>query len=111
MLHQSARTLFPSATFPPRAELQATYRIHADGGLTPIKAGGRGDLTARCPYEGCDAILVREASADALSQGYFQCPSCHRKSLGSAARASMRRREAGTLRATQHGTRVGPGSA
>ena len=92
-------------------ELEATYRVHADGGLTPILAGNRGGVTARCPYEGCDAILVRDASADALSQGYFKCPSCHRKSLGAAARASMRRRDAGTLRATENGARVGPGSA
>jgi hypothetical protein len=111
MLRQSARTLFPSATFPPRAELQATYRTHADGGLTPITAGSRGALTARCPHDACNAILVREASAAALSHGYFQCPACHRKSLGAAARASMRRREAGTLRATENGGRVRPGVA
>jgi hypothetical protein len=111
MLTQADRTLFPSDTFPPRAELEATYRIHADGGLTPIKEIGRGSLTARCPHDGCGAILVREASADALSQGYFQCASCHRKSLGSAARASMRRREAGTLQATRHGSRANPRTA
>lgn len=108
MLPLSARALFPSATFPPRADLYATYRLHADGGLTPIKAGGRGSLTVRCPYDGCDAILVREVNASALSEGYFQCASCHRKSLGAAAKASMRRREAGTLGATQHGMRINP---
>ena len=108
MLRQTARTLFPSATFPPRAELRATYRVHADGGLTPIKAGSRGNLTVHCPYEGCNAILIREVNADALADGYFQCASCHRKSLGAGARASMRRREAGTLRATQHGMRIPP---
>ena len=108
MPRRAAHTLFPSTTFPPRAELRATYRVHADGGLTPIDTGSRGTLTVRCPYEGCNAILIREVNADALADGYFQCASCHRKSLGAGASASMRRREAGTLGATQHGMRISP---
>lgn len=102
-----APMLLPAATFPPRADLHATYRPHASGGLTPIAVSDRGNLTIHCPYPSCRQVLIRSVNADALAQGYFQCATCHRKSLGTAAAASMRRREAGTLSATQRGTRRG----
>lgn len=103
MLHQPASPLFPYATFPPRADLHATYRVHPNGGYTPIEADGLGSLTVRCPYDDCGAVLVREVNARAISDGYFQCAACHRKSLGAGARASMRRREAGVIPATGRG--------
>ena len=107
MMVLPAPMLLPAATFPPRADLHATYSAHTSGGLTPIAVSDRGTLTVHCPYPSCGEVLIRGVNADALAQGYFQCASCHRKSLGSAAAASMRRREAGTLRATQRGTRPG----
>ena len=100
---QHAPTLYPSDTFPPRADLRVTYRAHPKGGFTPIDAGGKGVLTVRCPYPDCRAVLIREVNASALADGYFQCGACHRKSLGTGANASMQRRAAGTLRATQDG--------
>ncbi len=102
-----APMLLPAATFPPRADLHATYRAHASGGLAPIAISDCGTLTVVCPYASCGRVLVRGVNANALAEGYFQCATCHRKSLGTAAAASMRRREAGTLRATQRGTRRG----
>jgi hypothetical protein len=99
--------LSPSATFPPRADLHATYRVHGDGSLTPIATDGRGSLTVRCPYPDCGVVLVRQVNSAALADGYFQCLQCHRKSLGASAMASMRRRDAGTLQETQDG-RQGP---
>ena len=103
-----APMLLPAATFPPRADLHATYTSHAAGGLTPIAVSDQGSLTVHCPYPSCGEVLIRGVNADALAQGYFQCATCHRKSLGLAAVASMRRREAGTLWATQRGARPKP---
>ena len=103
---QHAPTLHPSDTFPPRADLHVTYRAHPKGGFTPIDASGKGILTVRCPYPDCRAVLIREVNASTLADGYFQCSACHRKSLGTGARASMLRRAAGTLRATGGGKPV-----
>lgn len=93
---QHAPTLYRSETFPPRADLHATYRAHPKGGFTPIDPSGKGILTVRCPYSDCRAVLIRDVNARALADGYFQCEACHRKSLGTGARASMRRRAAAT---------------
>lgn len=98
---QHAPTLYRADTFPPRADLQVTYRAHPKGGFTPIDDGGKGILTVRCPYSDCRAVLIREVNASALADGYFRCGACHRKSLGSGARASMLRRAAGTTEATR----------
>jgi hypothetical protein len=103
---QNAPTLHLADAFPPRADLHLTFRAHPKGGITPIDASGRGTLTVRCPYADCGAVLVREVNANALADGYFQCSACHRKSLGTAASRSMRRRAAGTLRATQGGRQL-----
>lgn len=100
---QHAPTLYRADTFPPRADLHVTYRAHPKGGFTPIDAGSRGILTVRCPYSDCRAVLIREVNARALADGYFRCGACHRKSLGTGARASMRRRDAGRAEATERG--------
>ncbi|HET9004809.1 MAG TPA: hypothetical protein VFN39_12465 [Gemmatimonadaceae bacterium] len=98
---QHAPTLYRADTFPPRADLQVTYRAHPKGGFTPIDASSKGILTVRCPYSDCRAVLIREVNASALADGYFRCPACHRKSLGTGARASMQRRAAGPTEATE----------
>lgn len=101
LLH--APTLFPSDTFPPRSELHRTYRAHPKGGFTPIFDSGKGVLTVRCPYPDCRAVLIRDVNARALADGYFQCGACHRRSLGTGANASMKRRAEGTPRVMNHG--------
>ena len=100
---QHAPTLYPSDTFPPRADLHLTYRAHPKGGFTPIDDSGKGVLTVRCPYPDCRAVLIREVNAQALADGYFQCGTCHRKSLGTAANASMKRRTEAAPRVANHG--------
>jgi hypothetical protein len=48
-------------------------------------------------------VLIREVNARALAAGYFQCGTCQRTSLGTAANASMKRRTEAAPRVANHG--------
>jgi predicted RNA-binding Zn-ribbon protein involved in translation (DUF1610 family) len=72
--------LYPAAGNEPIAVFVTMTEPHPLGGVTPMKATDKGDVSAECPS--CGEILVRDATPRALAMVSVVCPKCHTHSVG-----------------------------
>lgn len=64
--------IFPVNIFTGVTGTKQLYEPHPDGGLTPIEATDKGDLTIRCPA--CEGPLARDVSLDTWKKTVIRCP-------------------------------------